>query len=405
MSSHLLISNIGQLVTNTGPAGKADESLGLLPSHALLIEGDTIAWVGLHDDPAVHRARAAGVVEISAEGQVVMPGFVDSHTHLIHAGDRSDEFLRRMSGEAYAPGGIWDTVRATRSATDDELTEQLSHRLRQAELTGTTTIEIKTGYGLDIATEARLAAIASSVTDQVTFLGAHLVPPEFDGRGDDYVELVVGEMLDVIEPHVRFIDVFCERGAFSEEQSRRVLRAGVERGLIPTLHASQLDYGGGVAIAKDVGAVSLSHGTFLTDADVAELVGSNTVVTLLPGTEFATRQPYPDAKRLIDAGVTVAIASNCNPGSGYSSSMPLMVALAVREMGMTPADALYSATKGGADALALTDRGVIAPRMRADLVQLDAPDYSYLAYRPGVPMISRVIRAGSVIVDHTASRL
>ncbi len=403
MSSRLLISDIGQLVTNTGPAGKADESLRLAGSQAILIEGDFIEWVGPEGDPAVESARAAGVDEVSAAGQVVIPGFVDSHTHLIHAGDRSDEFRRRMSGEPYAPGGIWDTVRATRSATDDELMVELRHRLRQAELTGTTTIEIKTGYGLDVPTELRLAVLASSVSDQVTFLGAHLVPPEFDGRADDYVELVAGAMLDAIQPHVRFIDVFCEQGAFSEEQSRRVLRAGAERGLIPTLHASQLDYGGGVAIAKDVDAVSLSHGTFLTDGDVAQLAGSNIVVTLLPGTEFATCQPYPDARRLVDAGVRVAIASNCNPGSGYSSSMPLMIALAVREMGMAPADALYSATKGGADALALTDRGVIAPGMRADLVQLDAPDYSYLAYRPGVPIISRVIRSGTVIVDHTGS--
>lgn len=405
MSRRLLISDIGQLVTNTGPAGQAEESLGLLRFHALLIEGDSIAWVGPDDDPAVHRARAAGVEEVSARGQVVIPGFVDSHTHLIHAGDRSDEFRRRMSGEPYVPGGIWDTVRATRSATDDELLAELRHRLHQAELTGTTTIEIKTGYGLDVATEARLAALASSVTDQVTFLGAHLIPPEFDGRGDDYVELVVGEMLDSVRPHVRFIDAFCERGAFSEEQSRRVLLAGAERGLIPTLHASQLDYGGGVAIAQGVGAVSLSHGTFLTDEDIARLAGSNTVVILLPGTEFATRQPYPDARRLTDAGVTLAIASNCNPGSGYSSSMPLMIALAVREMGMNPADALYSATKGGADALALSDRGVIAPGMRADLILLDAPDYSYLAYRPGVPMILRVIRGGVVTVDCTTSDL
>ncbi len=404
MSSHLLVSDIGQLVSNTGPAGSAEASLGLAQSQAILIEGDTITWVGPQDDPAVRSARAAGVAEVSAERQVVIPGFVDSHTHLVHAGNRADEFRRRMSGEPYAPGGIWDTVRSTRSATDDELAAELRHRLRQAELTGTTTIEIKTGYGLDVASEARLAALASSVTDQVTFLGAHLVPPEFEGRGDDYVELVVGEMLDAVQPYVRFIDVFCERGAFNEEQSRRVLRAGLRRGLIPTLHASQLEYGGGVAIAKDVGAVSLSHGTFLTDVDVEDLAGSNTVVTLLPGTEFATRQPYPDAKRLADAGVTIAIASNCNPGSGYSSSMPLMVALAVREMGMTPADALYSATKVGAQALDLADRGVIAPGMRADLVQLDAPDYSYLAYRPGVPMISRVIRAGAVIVDHTGSR-
>ncbi len=403
MSSRLLLSNIGQLVTNTGPAGQADESLGLLRSHALLIEGDTIVWVGPQDDPAVESARAAGIAEVSIEGQVVMPGFVDSHTHLIHAGDRSDEFRRRMSGEPYAPAGIWDTVRATRNATDEQLVSDLSHRVRQAELTGTTTIEIKTGYGLDVATEARLAALAATMTDQVTFLGAHLVPPEFDGRGDDYVDLVVGEMLDAIGPYARFIDVFCERGAFSENQSRRVLRAGVERGLIPTLHASQLDYGGGVAIAQGVDAVSISHATFLTDADVEQLAGSNTVVTLLPGTEFATRQPYPDAKRLTDAGVKVAIASNCNPGSGYSSSMPLMIALAVREMGMTPADALYSATKVGAQALALSNRGVIAPGMRADLIHLDAPDYSYLAYRPGVPIIARVIRSGTVIVDHTGS--
>ena len=242
--------------------------------------------------------------------------------------------------------------------------------------------------------ETRLARLAAEVTPEVTFLGAHVVPAEYSDRRDEYVELVIGEMLDAVAPHARWVDVFCERGAFTPAESERILAAGTARGLLPRVHGNQLGPGEGVRIAVAAGAASVDHCTYLDDADVAALAGSDTVATLLPGVEFSTRQPYPDARRLIDAGVTVAIASDCNPGSSFTSSMPLMIALAVREMGMTPAEAVWAATAGGARALRREDVGVIAPGARADLVLLDAPTRVHLAYRPGVPLIGAVFKDG-----------
>lgn len=397
MTTRLLVSGIGQLVSATGVPGTGESSLAIATDQAVLVEAGVIKAIGANDSSFVAEARERGARELDIRGKVVIPGFVDSHTHLIHAGDRLEEFTKRMAGESYRPGGIWDTVAATRAASEEELRSALRHRLAQAHATGTTTIEVKTGYGLDVETELVLARVAAEVTDQVTFLGAHLVPPEFEEDPERYVDLVVGPMLEQIGEVARFIDVFYETGAFAASQTRRVLGAGVQAGLLPTLHASQLGPGEGVAIATEYGAVSLSHGTFLSDDDISRLARSDTTLTLLPGTEWATQQPYPDASRLLRAGVAVALASNCNPGSGYSSSMPFMVALAVREMGMSPADALYSATRAGATALRLSDRGALAPGMRADMVILDAPHYAYLAYRPGVPLVDQVILGGECV--------
>nr|WP_274637946.1 imidazolonepropionase [Microbacterium bovistercoris] len=382
-----LLTNIGELTTNVAAAGDA---CGTRRDAAVLIEGGRIAWVG-----SAARAREAdGVEVVDAGGRAVIPGFVDSHTHLVFGGDRADEFAARMAGEPYAAGGIRTTVAATRAAGDDELRRRLAGFVAECRRQGTTTLEVKTGYGLTVHDEARLARLAAEVTGEVTFLGAHVVPAEYTHRRDDYVDLVCDEMLRTVAPHAKWVDVFCETGAFSPDESRRVLAAGIAHGLVPRVHGNQLSPGEGVRIAVALGAASVDHCTYLTDADVAALAGSETVATLLPGVEFSTRHPYPDARRLINAGVTVALASDCNPGTSFTSSMPLMIALAVREMGMTVPEAVWAATAGGAAALRRDDIGVLAPGMRADLVVLEAPSRTHLAYRPGVPLVDRVYRDG-----------
>ena len=375
-----LLTNIGELTTNVGD--------GPLRDAAVLIDGDRIAWVG----SAAEAPPAADIVD--GAGRAVIPGFVDSHSHLVFAGDRAAEFEARMAGQKYAAGGIRSTVAATRAATEDELRTRLRGFLDEMLAQGTTTVEIKSGYGLSVADEERLVRLAAEVTPEVTFLGAHVVPAEYAERADEYVDLVVGPMLDAAAPHSRWVDVFCETGAFTVAQSRRVLEAGIARGLMPRVHASQLGPGEGVRLAVELGAASVDHGTYLTDEDVAALAASDTVLTLLPGVEFSTRQPYPDARRLIDAGVTVALACDTNPGSSFTSSMPFCIAVAVRDMGMTPTEAVRAATAGGAKALRRDDIGSIAVRMRADVVLLDAPTSIHLAYRPGVPLVAGVWKDG-----------
>lgn len=407
----LLLTNIGELTTNVGASG---DPCGTIRDAAVLVEDGRIAWVGPAEDAhslALDRETAsasrnsarmlqsrnadAASRVVDAGGRAVIPGFVDSHTHLVFGGDRAEEFAARMAGQSYSAGGIRSTVAATRAASDEELRARLACFVEELRAQGTTTFEVKTGYGLSVRDEERLARLAAEVTDEVTFLGAHVVPAEYAERADDYVDLVVGDMLDACAPHAKWVDVFCERGAFTPEQSRRVLEAGIARGLLPRVHGNQLGPGEGVQLAVEVGAASVDHCTYLSDADVAALAASDTVATLLPGVEFSTRQPYPDARRLIDAGVTVALASDCNPGSSFTSSMPLMVALAVREMGMTVDEAVWAATVGGARALRRDDVGVIAPGMRADLVVLDAPSRIHLAYRPGVPLVREVWKDGA----------
>ncbi len=385
-----LLTGIGQLVTNdpADPGATGVDRLRLVADAAVLIEDGRVAWLG--------SASLAPEAEVVADlgGATVIPGFVDSHSHLVFAGDRSAEFEARMSGRPYTAGGIRSTVAATRAATDSELRARLRGFIRELQRQGTTTVEIKSGYGLSVADEERLVAIAASVTDEVTFLGAHVVPDEYAADPDAYVDLVTGPMLDACAPHARWIDVFCETGAFTVAQSRRLLEAGVARGLGVRVHASQLGPGEGVQLAVSLGAASVDHCTYLTDADIATLAGSSTVATLLPGVEFSTRQPYPDARRLIDAGVTVAIACDCNPGSSFTSSMPFCIAVAVRDMGMTPAEALWSATAGGAAALRRDDIGRVAVGARADLAVLRAPSYVHLAYRPGVPLVEATWKDG-----------
>lgn len=385
MGGRMLITNIGELTTNVA-AG--DDRSGTRHDAAVLVDDGLIVWVGdAADAPAAEEIVDAG-------GRAVIPGFVDSHSHLVFGGDRASEFEARMAGQKYAAGGIRSTVAATRTASDDDLRERLQGFLAEMLAQGTTTVEIKSGYGLDVATEERLVRLAAEVTPEVTFLGAHVVPAEYADRGDDYVDLVIGPMLDACAPHAKWVDVFCETGAFTVEQSRRVLEAGIAKGLAPRVHASQLGPGAGIQLAIEVGAASVDHGTYLTETDIAALAASDTVLTLLPGVEFSTRQPYPDARRLIDAGVTVALACDTNPGSSFTSSMPFCIAVAVRDMGMTTAEAVWAATAGGAAALRRDDVGVIAAGMRADLVLLDAPTRVHLAYRPGVPLVAQVWKDG-----------
>ncbi|WP_175985468.1 imidazolonepropionase [Microbacterium tenebrionis] len=383
-----LITNIGELSTCTM---QIDGGAGIIRDAAVLVEDERIAWVGAAADAPV----ADEIVD--AAGRAMIPGFVDSHSHIVFGGDRAAEFEARMAGEKYAAGGIRSTVAATRAASDEELRARLRGFIAEMHAQGTTTVEIKSGYGLDVETEERLVRLAAEATDEVTFLGAHVVPAEYADDPDGYVDLVTGPMLDACAPHAKWIDVFCEMGAFTVEQSRRVLEAGIARGLAPRVHASQLGPGDGVRMAIELGAASVDHGTYLTDGDVAALAASDTVLTLLPGVEFSTRQPYPDARRLIDAGVTVALACDTNPGSSFTSSMPFCIAVAVRDMGMTPAEALWAATAGGAAALRRDDIGVIAAGARADLVLLDAPSHVHLSYRPGVPLVSTVWKDGALV--------
>jgi imidazolonepropionase len=296
-----------------------------------------------------------------------------------------------MSGESYAAGGIRTTVAATRAATDEQLSANVARLVAEMRRQGTTTVEIKSGYGLTTLDEARGLAVARHYTDETTFLGAHVVPPEYADDPAGYVDLVTGPMLDAAAPHARWIDVFCETGAFDGDQARSILLAGQAVGLQGRLHANQLGPGPGVQLACELGLTAVDHCTHLDDADVGALAGSGTIATLLPGVEFSTRSPYPDARGLIDAGVTVALASDCNPGSCYTSSMPLCVALAVREMRMTPAEAVWSATAGGARALRRDDVGVLTAGKLAHLTVLEAPSYLHLAYRPGVPLVAEVI--------------
>lgn len=415
-----LVTNIAELVTNDPGLGDGTP-LGVVADAAMVVEGDSVVWVG----------RSAGAPSadevIDVEGRCVIPGFVDSHAHLIFDGDRSAEFVARMAREAsgssggegesgggaasgsvvggaasgssggeadadgesgdYTPRGIHSTVSATRAASDGQLRTNAARLVDEMSRQGITTLEIKSGYGLTVDDEVRALRIASEFTTETTYLGAHVVP-----RGTDpsaYVALVTGPMLEACAPHARWIDVFCDVGAFDGDQAREIVGAGVAAGLMPRLHANQLGYGPGVQVAVEVGAASADHCTFLTDDDVAALAGSSTVATLLPGAEFSTRAPYPDARRLLGAGVIVALATDCNPGSSYTTSMPFCIAVAVRDMHMSVAEAVWAATAGGARALRRDDVGVLAPGKRADFAVLDAPTHTHLAYRPGVPLVTR----------------
>ncbi|GAA1976901.1 imidazolonepropionase [Isoptericola halotolerans] len=384
----LVITGIGELVTNDPAHGGP---LGVLHDAAVVVADRHVAWVG----PASQAPSADD--RLDADGRCVLPGFVDSHSHAVFAGDRSAEFTARMAGTPYTGGGIATTVAATRAASDGELRRRARCLVEEMLGQGTTTVEIKSGYGQDVATEVRTLRIARELTEETTFLGAHTVPAEYAHDRRAYLDLVTGPMLAACAPHARWVDVFCEPAAptaFDADEAREVLQAGRRAGLLVRVHGNQLGHGPGVRLAVEHGAASVDHCTYLSDDDVAALAASGTVATLLPAVEFSTRSPYPDARRLLDAGVTVALATDCNPGTCGSSSMPLVVALAVRELRMTPEQALWSATAGGAAALRRADVGSLRVGARADLVVLDAPTFVHLAYRPGVPLVHTVLREG-----------
>ncbi|MBF6548238.1 imidazolonepropionase [Nocardia brasiliensis] len=377
-----LITGIGELTTNTEE--------GQLRDAAVLLDGQRIAWVG----PAT--AAPAADERVDVGGRAVLPGWVDSHTHLVFAGDRTAEFEARMAGRPYRAGGIATTVAATRAASDEQLSANLARHIAEARRQGSTCIETKTGYGLSVADELRSARLAAAAADEVTFLGAHLVPSGM--TADHYVDLVCGAMLDAVAPYVRWADVFCETGAFDEAQTDRVLRAADARGLGLRVHGNQLGPGPGVQLAVKHGAASVDHCTYLTDADIEALAASDTVATVLPACDLSTRQRLAPARALLDAGATVALATNANPGSSYTTSMAFCVATAVLQMGLSVAEAVYAATAGGARALRRDDVGVVRVGARADLQVLDAPSVTHLAYRPGVPLTFAVWRLGRAVV-------
>ncbi|KIC58056.1 imidazolonepropionase [Microbacterium hominis] len=371
-----------------------DDEERVLRDAAVVVDGGRIAWIG-----AAAGAPAADD-RVDADGRALLPGWVDSHTHLVFDGDRTAEFEARMAGQSYAAGGIAVTRDATRTASEERLRGLVAARVREARAQGTTWIETKTGYGLDVASEERSARIAAAGVDDATFLGAHLVPAGIDP--DDYVREVCGPMLDAVRPFVTWADVFCERGAFTLEQSREVLTAAAAAGLGLRVHGNQLGHGDGIRLAVELGAASVDHCNFVSDADLDALAAGDTVATVLPACDLSTRAPLAPARRLLDAGVEVAIASNCNPGTSYTSSMPFCVATAVLQMGLTVHEAVRAATRGGAVALG-RDRGAgaigsIAVGHRADLHLLDAPSATHLAYRPGMPLTAAVWREGSRVV-------
>ena len=387
--SSVAITDIGSFVTNDSDLG--DGALGIRTNAAIVIVDGKVAWIG--------DSQSVGVTDnrISVAGKTVIPGFVDSHAHLVFAGDRSEEFSARMSGESYSAGGIKTTVAATRAASDETLRANTAGLVSELHRGGVTTFESKSGYALDAANEARTLRIAREFTDETTFLGAHVVPAEFANRTDDYVDLVVGEMLQSAKAHAKWIDVFCDKGAFDVDQARAVLRAGVAAGLQPRIHANQLADIGAVKLAVELDCASADHLTHLGDKDIELLAGSKTVATLLPGAEFSTRSSYPDARRLFAAGATVAIATDCNPGSSFTTSMAFCMAVAVRDMSFSPEQALLAATLGGAKALRRDDVGALRVGMRADFVVLNAPSYIHLSYRPGVDLVDSTWVGGKTV--------
>jgi imidazolonepropionase len=387
----LLVTDIGCLITNE--ASIDGTPLGIINDAAFAVTDGRVSWVGARS--GVNASDYQNV--ISANGKAVIPGFVDSHNHLVFAGDRAIEFSARMQGQPYEAGGINYTVEQTRRASDEELRGNVSALIKEGLISGTTTVEIKSGYGLSIADELRSLEIAREFTDETTFLGAHVVPSEFKSAPEDYIAMVCGPMLDAVAQHAKWIDVFCDRGAFSPDQTRQILKAGIAKGLLPRLHANQLEPGEGIKVGVELGAASVDHISYFNDSDIAALANSNTVATFLPGAEFSTRSKYPDARPMFSAGIQVAIASDCNPGSSYTTNMSLMVALAVREMFFTPEQALWSATKGGALALRRNDVGYLSVGAKADFTILSSNSYLHLAYRPGVNLIEQVWRNGNKI--------
>lgn len=369
--SSKLICNIEQLITNS------NRNLGIIENAAFAVENGKVVWVG-------ENKKAPDCDQtFDAKGGVVTPGFVDSHTHAVFAGDRHKDYVARMAGTKYASGGIRTTVEATRNATFEELTSHSKSILGKSFNSGTTTIEIKSGYGLDTETEVKILKVAKQFTDETTFLGAHVLPKEFSEDRSAYVELVKNEMLDACAPYAKWIDVFCDESAFSVDEARDILKAGMQKGLQGRIHGNQIADSGGADLAAELKLASVDHCTHVSDKTISKLAEAGVVATLLPGAEFFTKSPYPNGKRYLDAGVEVALASDCNPGSSYITSIPIIMGIAVREMNFSPAEALYAATVGGAKALRRTDVGHLNVGAKADFVIWQAPTFEHITYRLG----------------------
>ena len=369
--SSLIISNIGQLITNS------DQDLGIINDAALVIENDKVQWVG------ENKLAPAADKLIDADGGVVTPGFVDSHTHAVFAGDRSKDYVARMAGIKYATGGIKTTVAATRSATLEELKTHTKKLLGKCKSQGTTTIEIKSGYGLDLESEVKILQVAQSFTEETTFLGAHVIPAEYENNRDGYINLVKGEMLNAVLPHAKWVDVFCDQGAFTVDEAREILKPGIAKGLLGRIHGNQLGDTGGAELAIELNLASVDHATVVSEKTIEALANSEVVTTFLPGAEFFTKSNYPNVKRYFELGAKVALATDCNPGSSFLTSMPVVMSLAIREMGFTPDQALYAATMGGAAALKRSDIGHLQVGANADLAIWRAPTYEHIPYRFG----------------------
>jgi imidazolonepropionase len=384
--SSTAFTNIATLVTNDPTIGES--ALGVLHGATVVVEESHITFVG--------KGAQSGVDNIiDCSGKTLLPGFVDSHTHLIFAGDRSEEFSARSRGEKYTAGGIATTVEATRKASNLELQNNAQRLLDEALSFGTTTVEIKSGYGLNESDEARSIEIASQFTSETTLLAAHVIPAEFKDDVDGYVDLIIKSIIPATK--AKWIDVFCDAGAFTEEQSRMILEAGIAQGLIPRIHANQLQRSNAVQLAIELGAASADHLSNSTSADIEALAASSTVATLLPGAEFSTQHADKLGRKLLDAGASVAIASDCNPGSSYTTSMPFCIAAAVSLMGFNVEEALLAATLGGAKALRRTDIGRISTGFQADMALLNTDSYIHLAYRPGVNLISHTYKSGRAV--------
>lgn len=388
MASSQLFTNIKTLVTNDPAVDNG--ALGVIEDAAFIVDEGKIAWVG-----SAGQAPDADQ-QFDVDGRAVLPGFVESHSHLVFQGDRSVEFAARMEGKKYEAGGIRTTIKKTRSATDQQLKANIQRYMNEYLRQGTTTVEVKSGYGQSAASEVQGVKVAATCTDEVTLLAAHVAPEEYAGRQDEYVQMAIDEMIPLAANYAKWIDVFCEKGAFTEEQSRAILTAGVQHGLVPRVHGNQLTYGSGVQLAVEFDAASVDHVVYLSDADVDALANSSTVATVLPGADFSTRNDYPNARRLLDAGVTVALGADCNPGTSFTTSIPFCIAIAVRDLKMSPDEAVWAATAGGAQALRRDDIGRISPGARANFMALDAPNHLHLAYRPGVPLVSGVWKDGTL---------
>ena len=421
LEADLLVENAGQVVTLKASPGSTDAEgkLGVFPDGTIAARDGRIVWVG----PADQTSRKVSLLprgkELDASGRVVMPGFIDSHTHLLFAGTREKEFELRLQGASYQEiaakgGGIKSTVEETRRASKEELVAVGKKNLDSMLSLGTTTVEAKTGYGLSTRDEIKMLEALNELDREhpvevvPTFLGAHEIPPEYSGKTEDYVQLVIEEMIPAVAEKklARFCDVFCEKGVFSLEQSRRILETGKRYGMLPKLHADELTPLGGAELAAEIGAASADHLLFVSEKGMEAMAGKGVVATLLPGTAFFLfLGRYAPARQMISKGVTVALATDFNPGSCMTESLPLITTIACTQMRMTPAEAILGITLHAARALRKEKEiGSLEPGTQADLVILDIPDHRHLSYHFGVNHVWKVIKKGKLVWERDFER-